>query len=530
MNHSQWRPLAPDLWCWRSQPNGAQGATNSYLIQTARGAVLVDPAPEIRTPELPVAPEWIVVTHLQNEHIAGAANFPDVPLYVPAGDEYLCAGRVAYQALITPWAQPWDWESRGNFQGHLAGARNERPCEQPLSLAGSLREGDTIAGLGALATPGHGKHALSFIATLNDQKIAFCGDLIFENGQLWNWFDCDWDYGLQGGQNAVLASAIRLLEADCDALLPAHGEPIWQPKQALQLLIARLQRVLRAEPFDAAPLNFADVDSPPPRNGAVAGVGAGWRELLPDLHQWRGGNCALLRSRSGAALMVDDGLCDWHPEPARRAFHDLAMDDIKSALQISAIELCIPTHFHGDHIESIPALVEREGTEIIALDVVADVIEAPQNFNLAAALPWYGTSNDTVKIDRRVPDGTRISWREFELEIFHLGGQTYYHAGIFVEVKGTRVLFVGDAIAGWNVAPEAVLCFNDCEPRARGWAYALDRMIEHAPDLLVCGHGSAIRDPMPLLRAKRARWQTRLEEFAQLNPRESSRLFFDPFV
>lgn len=523
MNTSKWHELRPNLWRWRSDATGAQGAANAYLLATAQGVVLVDPGVELQAQNSPLTPQWIVVTHTQSEHIAGALEFPDVPLYVPAGDEYLCAGRAAYEALITPWPAPWDWESRGNYQGHLAGARNERPAPTPLKLAGSVREDDDIAGLRALSTPGHGKHALSFIGEIGGQKIAFCGDLIFENGQLWNWFDCDWDYGLQSGQNAVLNSAKKLSQEHCDLLLPAHGEPIFHPTQALETLIARLERVLRVEPQSLAPLNFPDVDSPSPG-------GQGWRELLPALHQWRAGNCAVLRSRAGAALMVDDGLCDWNPEPARRIFHDAVMDGIKSALGISAIEVCIPTHYHGDHIESIPALVELEGAQVICLDTVAQVIARPQDFNLAAALPWYGTLHDTVKIDRSVPDGTKIGWREFELEIFHLGGQTWYHAGIAVDVAGVRVLFVGDALAGWNTAPDPVLCFNDCEPQTRGWAYAIDRMIERAPDLLVCGHGSALREPMPLLLAKRERWQTRLAEFAVLNPRGDNRWFFDPFL
>jgi len=503
---------------------GPQHPVNSYVYQGPKGVVLVDPTGDLtsdilRSNGIDVV-DAILITHIQEEHIAGVTNFPGTPLYVAAGDEYLCEGRDAYIARDTTWQPPWDWETRGNYQGHLAGARNERPTHERLELAGVLRDGDTIFGCCVLASPGHGKNALSFVSELEGRRITFCGDLIYEHGQLWNWFDCDWDYGLQNGQKALLASARTLLSTRCDVLLSSHGEPIFEPQSALNLLVAHLEQVLHEEPEDPSPINFPERDSP----------ANGWRELSPHLHQWRSGNCAVLTSCSGNALLVDDGLCYWQPEPTRSAHHDEVIQNLKSSLNIHRIEVCIPTHYHGDHIENIPALVENEETQVISLDVVADVIEYPGRFNLSATLPWYGTPHNTVPIHRRVVSGTKIRWHEYEIELFHLGGQTYYHAGLSIEVDGQRVLFVGDAIYGWNPTPEPIITYNDCEPQKRGWVYALERMIERAPELLVCGHGSAVRDPMPLLRSKRSRWQKRLREYSALDARCNSRRFFDPFA
>jgi glyoxylase-like metal-dependent hydrolase (beta-lactamase superfamily II) len=505
--------ILPGLLRWKSALSGTQHPVNSYLWND----VLIDPAEDISTAANIAA---ICVTHVQREHLAGAKNFSATPLLVPARDEYLCAGETAYRSRITTWQEPWDWETRGNYQGHLAGALNERPPLEPLSVAGVLHAGKEYLGLKSLATPGHGKNALTFLAEVEGRKVAFCGDLIYEEGKLWNWFDCDWDYGPQAGQKALLASARRLLAEKCDLLLPAHGEPIGDPHRALSTLIARLEAVLHDESNSEALLNFPEKDSPM----------HGWHELSPHLHQWKTGNCAALISSSGHALLIDDGLCFWQPEPQRQEHHRAQIQNLKSSLGITHIELCIPTHYHGDHTENIPSLVEEEGTRVLCLDLVADAIEYPHKYNLAAALPWYGTLHDTVPIHQRVESGTTLRWREYELELFHLGGQTFYHAGISARVDGARVLFCGDALMGWNPAPEPVLCWNDCAPQTRGWDYALSRMIEREPELLVCGHGSAIREPMKLLVEKHARWRTRLEEYSALNARASERLFFDPFL
>jgi glyoxylase-like metal-dependent hydrolase (beta-lactamase superfamily II) len=510
-------PITPRLFRRQSTLPGPHQPVNSYLLETATGKVLIDPAADFPRRE---GIERIFVTHVQEEHIAGAANFPDAALLVPAGDEYLCDGRDAYEKLITRWPEPWDWETRGNFRGHLAGARNERPPESKLPVAGVLRDGDEIGGLKVLATPGHGKNAVTLLTEVEGKKFAFCGDLICGDGRLWNWFDADWDYGLQLGHKALLASAKRLLDAAPDVLLPAHGEPIFEAGAALQRLIARLEKVLREEPYNSAPLNFPDKDGPAP----------GWRELSPHLFQWKTGNAALLVSRDGSGLLVDDGLCHWVPLPERAAHHRAVMAEIKAAFHLSQIEFVIPTHYHGDHTENIPALVEEESTRVVALDVVAEPMQHPERYNLAAALWWYDAGNDTVPVHQIVRSGERFTWHEYELEIFHLGGQTFYHCGIAATIDGARVLFAGDAIYGRNPACEAILCYNDCEPSARGWAYAVERMIERSPDLLVCGHGSAVQGPMPLLLEKRERWRKRLAEFDELNARETRRAFFDPFL
>ena len=92
-----------------------------------------------------------------------------------------------------------------------------------------------------------------------------------------------------------------------------------------------------------------------------------------------------------------------------------------------------------------------------------------------------------------------------------------------------RTVFIGDAI-GLGPECEPVMCYNDCEPSQRGWAYAVDRIAEKKPDLIVAGHGGAWRDPSTLLAAKQRAWRQRIKDFDDLNPRASRELFFSPYL
>ncbi len=521
---NQLERILPGLFRWVSRLRGPQHPVNSYVVVTKHGAILIDPAADL-TPAVLDGQRVtdILITHLQKENAAGCLHFPNARVHVPAGDEYLCRGIAAYEKHITNWPPPWEWETRGNFKGHLAGARNERPVAKPLALAKSLAPGTRILGFRVLATPGHGKNAVTLLATIAGRRVAFCGDLIYGDGRLWNWFDSDWDYGLQGGPRTLRKSATRLLRAAPAVLCPTHGPVIHSPRVALDRLRSRLKTVLQRitrERFNPRPFR---VEAKPSRV-------EGFRELSPHLQQWTqgSGNCALLLSDSGHGLLVDDGLCQWIPLRARAARHRQVMTDVKRAFGLRRIEMVIVTHYHGDHIENIPEIVATDRSEVVCLDTVAEVIEHPERFNLASALPWYGTRYDTVKVDRRVKSGTRIRWREYELEIRQLGGQTWYSSAITTTVDGRRVVFCGDSFGGDSVEPP--LSYNDCEPATRGWYYAARVLLDLAPDLVVCGHGDALRNPVPLLRRKCALWRKRMDQYRALSARTNLREFFDPVL
>lgn len=498
----------------------------SHLVTTAAGTVLVDPAISVTPSLLPRQPAAILLTHVSAENADGCANFPRVPVWVPEGDAYLCHGPERYRTYLRPWSPPWDWESRGCYQGHMAGARNERPPQHPLLLQGLLRADDVCHGLRIVATPGHGKHAVTL---MTPDGAALCGDLIYGEGQLWNWFDSDWDYGLQTGQRALLESARRLRSLEPRSLHPTHGPAVSQPAEALTKLIQRLEAVLPGDPGSTAPQPGTDLGSSDPLLDHADQFQAGaWRSRGHGLYQWPGGNCWVLISRSGAGLMVDPCLCHWVLPPARRTYFRAMVQLLKKVAGLRGIELVYPTHYHGDHVEHIPQVVAEEGARVIALDQVAEVLEYPERFNLVSQLWWNDFGFDRFEVHQRLASGARLQWHEFTLEVFHLGGQTRYHSGLQVEVEGQRVIFTGDSV--WpDTTCQPVLTYNDDNPETGGWAYAVDRLQERKPDVLAGSHDIFIRHPAPLLHQLQRNWAVRLQQFRDLSARPDLELFFNPY-
>jgi len=135
--------------------------------------------------------------------------------------------------------------------------------------------------------------------------------------------------------------------------------------------------------------------------------------------------------------------------------------------------------------------------------------ENPERYGLTCLLPWYGTLHDKVKVDTCVKSGTHIKWNEYDIEIFHLGGQTYYHAGITIKIDGEKVIFTGDSCFPNCEGCETFICYNDAEPFSKGYAYAVERLIERTPTLLVSGHGMALKNPHGM---NSKRYSLRLEQ------------------
>lgn len=517
--------LRDGIYRFPSAIEGPHGHVNGYLVETPYCNVLIDPPADLTQAAVDAVSEkgavrHILVTHLQTENVAGCVNFPQARVHLSSGDEYLAFGPQAYARLDNRWLPPWGWESRGNYRGHVAGARNERPAPVALSLGEPLVPGEAILGFNVIATPGHGKAAVTITIEQGGERIAFSGDLIVGDGQMWNWFDSEWDYGRQLGQQWVQASARKLADCDISLLCPTHGPVIDTPDYALRNLASRISAVLKPVSSESISLNTDELPA----------MAEGFRRILPHLHQYAcdHGNLAVLVSDTGNALLIDDGLCCWKPLDERAANHERVIKDMKRGLGIDRIEMLIITHYHGDHLENIPDLVANEGAEVVCLDSVAEVVMYPSRFNLCCPLPWYETRHDTVNVDRVVQDGQHIKWREYDLEIFNLGGQTRYHAGIEVVVDEKRVAFIGDAIS-LNVQAEAPVCYNDAEPGTDGWAAATRRLLDREPDVLVAGHAEFCHNPASMLKRKQMNWAMRLQQFDALDYRGDRQLFFNPF-
>lgn len=159
----------------------------------------------------------------------------------------------------------------------------------------------------------------------------------------------------------------------------------------------------------------------------------GWLMVACDVGQ---GDALVLRAGPGAGVVVDAG-----PEPA-------AVDACLNRLGLSSVPLVVMTHFHADHVDGLPGVVDGRRVGAIETtpladppDGAADVTAVARRIGLAPARAPYG-------VPRTVGDLTlQVLWPTPDAPTVGPGdGSTANNASVvlLVEVRGVRLLLCGD--------------------------------------------------------------------------------------
>lgn len=181
-----------------STPTSApSGATNAYLV----GDVLIDPA--AHTDTLSDAAEraaHVTVTHTHPDHVGAIAEYAD---------------------SRTVWA--------------LSGHEDRFEDATGITPDETFSDGDMLAGLEVLETPGHSPDHVAF----STERAVICGDLVMAENSVF--------VGGEGSDMAAyLGSLERVRDLDLETLYPGHGEPITRPRKRVDWLINhRLERERR---------------------------------------------------------------------------------------------------------------------------------------------------------------------------------------------------------------------------------------------------------------------------------------------
>jgi glyoxylase-like metal-dependent hydrolase (beta-lactamase superfamily II) len=324
-----------------------------------------------------------------------------------------------------------------------------------------------------LPTPGHTLGSVTYLVDVDGRRLAFVGDLVYDDGKVWSLAATQWSYTGVEGQAATIVSCGVLAAREPDVLLPSHGDPIDDPQAALATLSGRLQELVDLR-----------LDSPWNQQERLERP---FEPITPHLLRNRtmlANNYALV-SETGAALLIDFGydLTTATPSTERAGRRTLlwSLDGLRRRHGVDRIEVAVTTHYHDDHVSGLNLLRDVEGTEVWAPANVAPVLEDPLRYDLPCL--WF----DPIRVDRRLPLGEPVAWHEYTLTAHALPGHTLFAAAIEFEVDGRRVLATGD-----QQADEARRTILNYQYRNRFSTYDFVRSGELyrslRPDLIISGH------------------------------------------
>lgn len=408
-----------------------QGPINVGILRDGAKALLIDCGDASVAQSLKqlnvTSVEQLLFTHHHRDQASGAHGLASAGtrVCVPATE------RVWFDKVADYWQAPKSrWHLYNQHPHHLMLA-------EPLRVDAVLADGQELAWgpakIRVLSTPGHTDGSISLLVEVDGRRVAFCGDAIYDSGQLWDLYSLQkgtvtTDYhGFLGARPQLKESLNRIKAASPEMLVPSHGRIMSEPGKAIDLVCERLDACYDKYVAISAlrhyfPKMFREYAGRPGHMPIRPGkpVPACLRHI---------GTTWVLLSQDKAALVMDCG----GPSVVKTLRQMLAKDEIRK------IEGLWVTHYHDDHVDGIPAFQEAFDCPCITDRSVAEVITDP----LAWRLPCI--SPHKARVDRVTRDGESWQWHAFKLTAYHLPGQTLYHSGLFVEGNGLKMFFAGDS-------------------------------------------------------------------------------------
>jgi glyoxylase-like metal-dependent hydrolase (beta-lactamase superfamily II) len=419
---------------------GFTDTCNVYLLVDDGAGLLIDTGSGAIVEHLDTAGvaqvEWVLHTHHHRDQCWGTPRVRNLGarVAVPEYERHLFDTATLY------------WQTRRTFDNY-----NDRntffAAAEDIPVDAVLEDYEHFAWRShrflVLPAKGHTYGSVCLISEIDGRRVAFTGDLLGVGGKLYQLHAMEYAYGGLEGILFTLQSIRGLAKQEVDLALPSHGERLVAPASDIVQLERRLMacvelgRGMAIAPQTAVPETAYLPESrlvPISRHLLWGGI-------------WACSNFYILLSESGKALFIDYGHAYTthmhtgpdHEGPESMRFIEHHLDELSREHGVDSVDVVIPTHIHDDHTCGIPYLQRHRGTQCWALADVAQVLERPADW---ASSPCVFAR--PIRIDRRLSDGDRVSWEEYDLQIFHTPGQTEFASTIVTTVDGRRVAFTGD--------------------------------------------------------------------------------------
>ena len=343
------------------------------------------------------------------------------------------------------------WNAFTTSRFHDYAQQTTKVVAAPLPVTHWVNEGDIVHWRGidfqVVSTSGYTPGAISYITTIDNKTIAFTGDLIYGDGQLFDLYslqsaipgaDIRGYHGYAGRLAGLVASLRKLSALDPDMIVPARGPIIEHPRAAINRLIGRVQQVYQNYLSTSALHWYFKEDRMRRCGGYVLGE-ENEIELMPySLHEqspdwvFQHATSRLLISDSGHGFLLDCGY-----QGVIDAVHKM----IEMGL-VKQVDGIFVTHYHDDHTDKVQTASEEFNCPVYAVNGYADILLRPAAYHMPCMT--------TVPIRNviSVPDGEKMKWQEFEFTFEYFPGQTFYHGALLARKANERpIFFIGDAFS-----------------------------------------------------------------------------------
>ncbi len=414
-----------------------QDAINVGIILDGRRALLVDVGAGSVHETLCVlgveSVALILCTHHHRDQVSRIHEFLDkgAQVVVPLAE------KAWFTDVETYWADPaYRWHLY-DFRPHNLMLARSIPVHRTVQAGDTLTWGD--ATITVIETPGHTDGSVSYLVELGQARYVFCGDMIYDAGQIWDLYSLQKGYqtrdyhGFLGDRERLGESLQKLHNLQADALIPSHGNIMREPVHAIDLLCERLDHCYETYVAISAlryyfPELFVKYEGREGRLSQDSTMLIQPSRPYPDFLRHMGTSW-IVSSEDGPAFVLDCG------DPRVITL----IKTLQARGDLGEIAWLWITHYHDDHVDALPAFKEAFACPIMAHESVAMVVEDPLAWRLPCISPVK------VDVDQCVHHGESWTWHEFTLTAYHLPGQTLYHGGLLVEGRGARIFFVGDS-------------------------------------------------------------------------------------
>lgn len=489
---------------------------NVYVLKSGTECLLIDTGAGAIMQHLPVIGiervEWVLHTHHHRDQCWGTpiAQKAGAKIAVPEYERHLFDNVENY------------WQARRIFDNYND-SNTFFSLGENLSVDAVLEDYSTFVWkeyeFRILPAKGHTYGMVSLVVEVDGKKVAFTGDLMTSGGKLYQLHAMEYNYGDLLGIEFTMQSILALKKEEVETAYPSHGMPINQVKADIERLESRLESLANIGRLFTSGWTSGFKDWQTIRESKLQPIS---EHLL-----WAGpytcSNFYVVLSGSGHAMLIDYGLASVghlhaaadHDGLQVLRFVEHHIDQLRDNYGVRHVELVVPTHIHDDHICGVPHLQKHFGTQCWALDCVAEVIANPA--------AWASTPccfHKPIQVQRVLCDGEAFLWRGFEFQVHYAPGQTEFHAMIFGNIDGKRIVFGGDNLRLFNpqaggierdVAIQSTVMRNSFQLEMHRRCANVIRATK--PDLVCPGHGEPI-----------AMDQTRISEYTDYIERKEAAL------